>query len=160
MAATYPIHPGDRLQRALATVLDDSLFSIAAFTGFTAHNDREWDEVDKPFLSIQIAESQQPHPRLNVWHVRVTVVMVEDRQDANQLLAGDTRPRHELRAENVSARLFGTWAGEDIAASINAEDNGVTVLKVYGFNVANSTQTEDDLLTEYSLTFVCTASEQ
>jgi len=87
---------------------------------------------------------------------------VEDRQEANTVLGADTRPRHELRAENVSARLFGQWNGLTLPAAINAivDANSVQVLKMSGTNQANGTMSEDEISTEYSFTLSCTSSTQ
>ncbi len=158
---TYPIHPGNRLQAALVSNLSDDLFGLTVFEGFTIHNDREFDEVPKPWICVHITESVQHHPSSPVWLVRVTVSMVEDRKDANDAVAGDSRPRHELRAENLSAKLFGKWNGETIQDAINSESNGVYALKVHSFNVQNNTgENTDAMITEYSLTVICTSTEQ
>jgi hypothetical protein len=56
-----------------------------------------------------VTESDEIPQAGTVWHCRLNVNMVEDRQEANLTLGADARPRHELRAENISALLFGVW---------------------------------------------------
>ena len=100
---TFPICPSDRLQRRLLEVLDDELLPLSAFTGFTLCDDRENDEVKLPFIVARVTESDEIPQAGTVWHCRLNVNMVEDRQEANMTLGADSRPRHELRAENISA---------------------------------------------------------
>ena len=161
MTTTYPIHPGDRLQRRIVSVLTDDLLPLTAFTGFTAINDRVGTEPQFPWLAVHIGETVNHPPASQVWHVTVTVEMVEERQEANDAIAGDARPRHELRTENLSARLFGVWNGESLADSINTISNGqgVYVLKVYSQNVTQMGE-QDTLATEYSFTAICVSTQQ
>ncbi len=162
MPTTYPIHPGDRLQRRIVSILTDDILSIEAFEGFTIANERSGDEMTLPFISVQAPESQNIPPASHVWHVNVTVVMVEDRQEANTTLGADSRPRHELRTENLSARLMGKWNTETLADSINAISNGqgVYVLKIYDQNFNNASNTEDVVGVEWSFTAICVSTQQ
>ena len=158
---TYPIHPGDRLQRRIASILTTDLVPLTSFTGFVVTNDRSDAENQIPLLVVRVGETQNTPPASHVWHVSVTVEMIEDRQEANDAISGDTRPRHELRAENLSARLFGEWDGATLREDINAISNGqgVNVLKVYGQNVTQSGET-DYLSTQYSFTAICVSTQQ
>ncbi len=158
---TYPIHPGDRLQRRIVSVLSTDLLGLTAFTGFSVVNDRSGTEQDMPMLAARISETVNQPPNSHVWHVTVTVVMVEDRMEANTTISGDARPRHELRTENLSARLFGAWNGSTLDQSINAISNGqgVYVLKMYGANVTQAGE-EDALTTEYTFTAICVSTQQ
>lgn len=159
---TYPINPAERTQRCICSILESDLLPLAEFTGFVVRNGREFQQEKYPFFSVQITENQEVFPGINVWNVNFTVAMVEDRQEANTVLGADTRPRHELRAENVSARLFGQWNGLTLPAAINAivGANSVQVLKISGTNQANGTMSEDEISTEYSFTLSCTSSTQ
>jgi hypothetical protein len=161
MPRTYPIHPGDRLQRRIVSVLSTDLLGLSAFTGFSVVNDRSGTEQDIPMLAVRVGETVNQPPASHVWHVTVTVVMVEDRQEGNLTITGDSRPRHELRTENLSARLFGAWNGSTLDQSLNAISNGqgVYVLKLYGQNVTQSGE-EDTLGTEYTFTAICVSTEQ
>jgi hypothetical protein len=159
---TYPINPSDRAQRRLCAVLTQDLLPISAFTGFQVLNGREFETQQYPFISVQVTECQEVFPRINVWNVSITVAMVEDRLEGNKPLGVDIRPRHELRAENLTARLFGEWNGLSLADAINAIDdgNGVSVLKMFGAGQMNATVSEDEISTEYSFTLTCTTTEQ
>lgn len=158
---TYPIHPGDRLQRRVVSTIATDLIDLPAFTGFTVTNDRVATETQLPWIAVRISESVNMPPANQVWHLTVTVQMVEDRDEANETLGADTRPRHELRTENLSARLFGIWNTQSIADSINAISNGqgVYVLKTYGQNVATAND-EATLGTEYTFTAICVTTQQ
>lgn len=159
---TYPIHPGDRLQRRLATILTNDILSITPlFTGCSVVIDRTDAEQDLPVIAIRAGETQNTPPGSQVWHVGITIHLMEDRQEANDAIAGDTRPRHELRAENLSARLFGIWDGTTLDEEVNliSDGNGVHVLKIYNQNVAQTPET-DYIGTEYSFTAICVASQQ
>lgn len=159
---TYPINPAERTQRRICSILESALLPLAEFTGFVVRNGREFQQEKYPFFSVQITENQEVFQGINVWNVNFTIAMVEDRQEANTVLGVDPRPRHELRAENVSALLFGVWNGLSLPDSINAivDGNGVTVLKMTGTNQANGTMSEDEISTEYSFTLSCTSSQQ
>lgn len=159
---TYPINPAERVQRRICSILESDLITLPEFTGFVARNGREFQQEKYPFFSVQVTENQEVFPGINVWNVNFTVAMVEDRQEANTTLGTDPRPRHELRAENASARLFGQWNGLTLPDAINAivDGNGVQVLKMSGTNQANGTMSEDELSTEYSFTLCCTSSQQ
>lgn len=159
---TYPINPSERLQRRICTILTADLISLPLFLGFSARNGREFTQEKYPFFSVQITENQEIFPGSNAWRIGVTVVMVEDREEANQTFGADTRPRHELRGENVTARLFGVWNNVSLPNAINAIDNGenIYVIKMYGQTQANGTMSEDEISTEYSFNVVCTTSQQ
>lgn len=158
---TYPIHPGERLQRRIMSILTDDLLPLTAFTGFTVVHDRDSDEIPMPQLVVRISETVNQPPASHVWHVTVIVQMMEDRQEADTTISGDTRPRHELRCENLSARLFGEWAGATLADDVNSISNGqgAYVLKVYGQNVASGGEV-DYLSTEYTFTAICVSTQQ
>lgn len=158
----YPINPSERLQRRICSILTEDLISLPLFTGFTARNGREFTQEKYPFFSVQATESQEVPERSNVWHVSITIAMVEDREEANKTYESDTRPRHELRAENVSARLFGVWNGSSLSAAINQIENGqgIFIVKMHTNSQANGTMNEDEIATEYSFTMVCTSKQQ
>ena len=159
---TFPICPSDRLQRRLITVLDDELLPLSAFTGFTLCDDRENDEVKLPFIVVRVTESDEIPQAGTVWHCRLNVNMVEDRQEANLILGGDNRPRHELRAENISALLFGVWNTTTLGQKINAISNGqgVYVLKQHSNNMTPGSSENDTLSTEYAFTIICASTQQ
>jgi len=159
---TYPINPSDRLQRRICTILTNDLISLPLFLGFSARNGREFTQEKYPFFSVQATDNQEVFPGTNAWRVGITVAMVEDREEANQTFGGDTRPRHELRAENLSARLFGVWNGLSLPDAINAINNGedIYVVKMYAKSQANGTMSEDEISTEYSFSVVCATTEQ
>lgn len=162
MPTTYPIHPGDRLENRIVSVLTSDLLDLDAFTGFLIQNERSNVEATLPYIGVNIAESNNMPPRSPVWHLRVSITMVEDRADANKDIAGDDRPRHEIRAENMSARLFGKWNDETLADSINAinDNRGVYVLKVYAPLVSNMAATLDEVTTQYNFTAICVSTQQ
>jgi hypothetical protein len=161
MPTTYPIHPGDRLQRRIVSVLTDDLLPLTAFTGFSVINDRVGTEPQFPWLAVHIGETTNQPPASHVWHVAVTVEMVEERQEANDAIAGDPRPRHELRTENISARLFGIWDDVTLDEEINliSDGNGIHVLKIFSQNVAQTPET-DYIGTEWSFTAICVSTQQ
>ena len=158
---TYPIHPAERLQARILTVLSDALDALDVFTGCSFVNERFDSEAQMPMVVVRVGECVNNPPNSHVWHVGVTVQMMEDRQEGEQLITGNTRPRHEIRKENLSARIFGIWDGETLADSINmiSDGRGVYVLKTHGQNYTPMTDI-DMLATEYSLTFVCVSTEQ
>lgn len=160
---TYPINPGERLQRRMISVLESDLLVYDAFTGFVMRNGREFSQEKYPFFSVQVTESQQRPERSNIWNVNITITMVEDRAEANVPLTGmGTRPRHEIRAENVSARLFGVWNGLSFPAAINAivDGQGINVVKMHSGSQSNATMSEDEIATEYSFVMLCVTTEQ
>jgi hypothetical protein len=159
---TYPIHPGDRLQRRIATVLTNDILSITPlFTGCQVIIDREEDEQAYPCIAVRVGETQNTPPGSHVWHVGITIHLMEDRQEANDAITGDTRPRHELRTENISARLFGIWDSVTLDEEINliSDSHGVYVLKIYNQNVAQTPET-DYIGTEWSFTAICVSTQQ
>jgi len=161
MPTTYPIHPGDRLQSRIVTVLSDSFTDVTAFDGTVYITDRDDDEQTFPMIIVRLGESQNQPVSSHVWHVTVTVQLLEDRAESQGTIAGDTRPRHDLRAENLSARLFGSWDGSKMDDDINAisNGNGVYVLKIYNQGTASMNDI-DMISTEYTLTAICTATQQ
>jgi hypothetical protein len=158
---TYNIHPGDRLQRRIARILTEDLLNLEAFTGCVVVDDRVETEQAMPCLVVRISESTNQPTGSALWQVTVTVHLMEDRAEANKTLAGDDRPRHEIRAENLSARLFAVWDEESLADRVNAISNGqgVHVLKAHSPNVANTGEV-DYLGTEYSFTMLAVSTEQ
>lgn len=158
---TYPIHPAERLQARILSVLSDSFATVTAFDGFVYVNDRDADEATMPMVVARVSESVNQPPNSDVWHVVMTLQMMEDRTEGDSLISGDDRARHELRKENLSARLFGVWDGASIAADINAisDGRGVYVLKTYGQNYTPMTDV-DLLVTEYTMTFICVSTQQ
>jgi len=159
---TYPINPSERLQRRICSVLTADLISLPLFLGFSARNGREFTQEKYPFFSVQVTENQEIFPGSNAWRIGVTVAMGEDREEANQTVGADTRPRHELRGENVTARLFGVWNGLSLPDAINAINNteDIYIVKMYAKAQANGTMSEDEISTEYSFTVVCATTEQ
>jgi hypothetical protein len=159
---TYPINPSERVQRRICSILTAELLPLPAFTGFVVRDERVFQQEKYPFFSVQTTENKEVFPGINVWNVSFTIAMLEDRQEANTTLGVDPRPRHELRAENVSALLFGVWDGLSLPQAINAivDGDGVTVLKMTGTNQANGTMSEDEISTEYSFTLSCTSTQQ
>lgn len=158
---TYPIHPGERLQRRIMSVLTTDLLPLPLFTGFSIVHDRDGDEIPMPHIVVRIAETTNQPPASHVWHITVIVQIMEDRHEADTTISGDTRPRHELRCENLSARLFGQWNGQTLADAVNSIGNGqgVYVLKTYGQNVASGGEV-DYLSTEYTFTAICVSTQQ
>jgi hypothetical protein len=124
-------------------------------------DDRVSTEQSMPCLAVRISESQNQPTGSALWQVTVTVHLMEDRAEANKTLAGDDRPRHEIRCENLSARLFAVWYEESLADSVNAISNGqgVHILKFYNQNVANTGEV-DYLGTEYSFTMLAVSTQQ
>jgi len=158
---TYPIHPGDRLQRRIVSVLTDDLLGLDAFDGFSVVDDREPAEVALPWLAVRVTESTNTPPNSFVWHVSVVVQILEDRAEADTTIGADTRPRHELRLENLSARIQGRWNTLTLADAINAIDDGrgVHVVKTYNQQVTTANE-EETLSTEFSFTMICASTEQ
>jgi hypothetical protein len=158
---TYPIHPGDRLQRRIVATLSGELSALTEFEGVTFTDDRIATEIALPVVAVHITETENTPPASHVWHVGVTVRLMEDRPEATLTITGDTRPRHELRAENLSALLFGKWDGETLADKVNAISNGqgCYVLKTYGQNVQAQNE-QDTIATEYSFTCITVSTEQ
>lgn len=159
---TYSINPSERLQRRISTVLTNDLLSLPLFTGFTTNNGREFTPTKYPFFSVQVSDCQEVFPRTNVWNVTVSIAMAEDREEANLTFGEDPRPRHELRAENVTARIYGAWNGLTLPEAINAIDDNenITVLKMYNSIQSNGTMSEDEICMEYSFVMSCTTTEQ
>jgi hypothetical protein len=159
---TYSINPSERLQRRISTVLTNDLLSLPLFTGFTTNNGREFTPTKYPFFSVQVSDCQEVFPRTNVWNVTVSIAMAEDREEANLTFGEDPRPRHELRAENVTARIYGGWNGLTLPEGINAIDDNenITVLKMYNSIQSNGTMSEDEICMEYSFVMSCTTTEQ
>lgn len=157
---TYNIHPGDRLQRRIVKILTEDLLDLEAFDGGAVVDDRVGDEKKMPCIVVRVSESQNQPTGSALWQVTITVHLVEDRMEANKTLAGDDRPRHEIRCENLSARLFAVWDGDSLADRVNAISNGqgVYVLKAHSPNVANTGET-DYLGTEYSFTMLATSTQ-
>lgn len=158
---TYNIHPGDRLQRRIVKILTEDLLDLDAFSGCTVVDDRVDSEQQMPCLVVRIGESTNQPTGSALWQITVTVQLMEDRVEANKTLAGDDRPRHEIRCENLSARLFAVWDEESLADRVNAisNDQGVHVLKAHSPNVANTGEV-DYLGTEYSFTMLAVSTEQ
>lgn len=158
---TYNIHPGDRLQRRIARILTEDLLDLECFEGCVVVNDRVETEQSMPCLVVRISESTNQPTGSALWQVTFTVHLMEDRAEANKTLAGDDRPRHEIRAENLSARLFAVWDEESLADRVNAISNGqgVHVLKAHSPNVANTGEV-DYLGTEYSFTMLAVSTQQ
>lgn len=159
---TYPIHPGDRLQRRLATILTNDILSITPlFTGCSVVIDRTDAEQDLPVIGVRVGETQNIPPGSHVYHIGITIHLMEDRQEANDAISGDARPRHELRTENISARLFGIWDGATLDEEINliSDGNGIHVLKIFNQNVAQTPET-DYIGTEWSFTAICASTQQ
>lgn len=158
---TYPIHPAERLQARILSVLETDLGGLTAFTGCSFVNERDADETQMPMVVARISESANQPPNSHVWHVAVTLQMMEDRKESEQLISGNTRPRHEIRKENLSARLFGVWEGVSMADAVNviSDGRGVYVLKTHGQNYTPMSDI-DMVVTEYSLTFVCVSTQQ
>jgi hypothetical protein len=160
---TYPINPSERLQRRIISVLESDLLIYDAFTGFVVRNGREFTPEKYPFLSVQVTECQERPERSTVWQVTLTIAMIEDRAEANTPLAGmGTRPRHEIRNENMSARIFGVWNDLSLPDAINAivDGAGIYVLKMHSGSQANATMSEDEIATEYSFVMLCVSTEQ
>jgi hypothetical protein len=158
---TYPIHPAERLQARILRVLEADLLDLDAFTGCSFVNERDADETSLPMVVARISESENAPLGSNLWNVTVTLQMMEDRKESEMTLAGDDRGRHEIRKENLSARIFGEWNGLTLAAAINAisDGRGVYVLKVHNNNYAPMSDI-DLVVTEYSVTFLCTSTQQ
>lgn len=157
---TYNIHPGDRLQRRIVKILTDDLLNLECFEGCVVVDDRVSTEQAMPCLVVRIGESTNQPTGSALWQVTVTVHLMEDRAEANKTLAGDDRPRHEIRAENLSARLFGIWNEYSLADEVNGISNGqgVHVLKAHSPNVANTGEV-DYLGTEYSFTMLAVSTQ-
>lgn len=158
---TYNIHPGDRLQRRIVKILTDDLLNLECFERCVVVDDRVDTEQKMPCLAVRISESQNQPTGSALWQVTVTVHLMEDRKEANLTLAGDDRPRHEIRAENLSARLFGVWNEYSLADEVNGISNGqgVHVLKAHSPSVANTGEV-DYLGTEYSFTMLVVSTQQ
>ena len=158
---TYNIHPGDRLQRRIVKILTEDLLDLEAFEGCRVVDDRVATEQKQPMIVVRVSESENQPTGSALWQVTITVHLIEDRADANKTLAGDDRPRHEIRAEKLSARLFAVWDGDSLADRVNAisNDQGVHVLKAHSPNVANTGEV-DYLGTEYSFTMLAVSTEQ
>lgn len=53
---TYPIHPAERLQARILSVLSTDLGGLTAFTGCSFVNEREADEVQMPMVVARVSE--------------------------------------------------------------------------------------------------------
>jgi hypothetical protein len=161
---TYPIHPRLRLLRRLKTLFTSMMDGQDAFTGVTLRDD--FSDLDNmlPVIVLQAGESEEKPLRGNAWHLKVTIMLLEERVEGNTILAnGDSRTRHEWRHENISARLFGMWNGSRLPAALNAivETQGMHVFKMYANSVIHEgNSTEDMLGTAYIFTGVCASTTQ
>ena len=165
MSNTYAIHPGRRLLERLESVLTSSIMSIDAFAGVALRNDISFTDTQLPFISIEISSSEEKPLNSGIWHVGLSVVLAEDREEAQIAIAsatGDARARHEARLENLTARLSATWDGSNLVTAINAVSNTQSLIanKTYGHAVTHDASDEGKVYTQFTLTVICASSSQ
>jgi hypothetical protein len=159
---TFPIHPGQRLLRRLKTVFTAMMSGQEAFTGVVLRDETDDDEATHPCITFAITASTEKPVKSETWQMDVTVSLVEDRVEANTVLitGGDSRPRHEWRHENISARLYGRWnlvrLPEELTAV--ADDWGLHAFLMWGGECSRDNTDDGRLITHYEFTILCASS--
>lgn len=159
---TLPIFPGERLQRRILQILAADFAAIPAMQGIAYRNGREAEETAMPAIVVTAVESQEIPRRGGLYHVNTTIALVEDRKEANLPITGDTRPRHELRMECLSARVLGTWNGLSLRDAVNqiSDGRGIHLFKFFNGLVNDATQDDTVITTEVGFTAIVATTQQ